>query len=296
MAVLPRKIRQLTPTTTIGENDAIPVSQMTDDGAVTKRINYPDLIRGVIQEVNLARQSLVDEFRARDDVLEDQQAVLLDLIHKNQQQDEALSTVVAMLENVVNDELGKTPYDLWLESGNTGSLSDYLSTLVGPPGPMGPQGVKGEPGPQGIPGQPGGPGPDGIQGIPGVKGETGAKGDQGIQGRDGPQGPVGERGPQGLQGIQGLPGDNKWALLGTLNATQTASVQIAAGPRTISIPFAGVRVGDVLLPTVDDIPAGYAVLNASCTVAGRVSLNVFAPLLLIGSGYNFPVKILRFTP
>lgn len=35
---------------------------------------------------------------------------------------------------------GKSAYDLWLEEGNTGTVSDFLDSLVGPPGPAGPPG------------------------------------------------------------------------------------------------------------------------------------------------------------
>jgi hypothetical protein len=38
---------------------------------------------------------------------------------------------------------GLSAYDIWLGQGNTGSVSDFLSSLIGPPGATGPQGEAG---------------------------------------------------------------------------------------------------------------------------------------------------------
>ena len=51
---------------------------------------------------------------------------------------------------------GKSSYDIWIEDGNTGSISDYIDSIkgqqgdVGPDGPQGIQGVTGNTGDQGI--------------------------------------------------------------------------------------------------------------------------------------------------
>ena len=62
---------------------------------------------------------------------------------------------------------GKSAYEIWLESGNSGTREDFLKSLTGPVGPKGEQGI------QGI---------QGIQGPQGIQGEIGPIGPQGIQG------------------------------------------------------------------------------------------------------------------
>ena len=51
---------------------------------------------------------------------------------------------------------GKSAYQIWLESGNSGTEEEYLASLKGEPGEEGKQG------PQGEPGQDGAKGDDGI--------------------------------------------------------------------------------------------------------------------------------------
>ena len=114
--------------------------------------------------------------------------------------------------------------------GFTGSLPEWLDSLVGPQGPKGEQGEQGERGPQGEQGPRGERGPQGIQGEQGPKGEKGSKGDTGksaymlakeyddfkgtmlewldsLVGPQGPRGPQGERGPIGPQGERGFQGE-----------------------------------------------------------------------------------------
>lgn len=128
---------------------------------------------------------------------------------------------------------GASAYDIWKAQGNSGTISDYLASLVGAQGPrglqgnLGPQGPKGDPGDQGIQGL---TGPQGDQGIQGVKGDTGNQGPQGIQGPQGlrglqgdpgpqgAQGPAGAAGAQGPQGPQGIPGTNQFKGLWVPNA------------------------------------------------------------------------------
>lgn len=101
---------------------------------------------------------------------------------------------------------GASAYDIWKAQGNSGTVSDYLASLVGAQGPrglqgnLGPQGAKGEPGDQGIQGL---TGPQGDQGIQGVKGDTGNQGPQGTQGPQGLRGLQGDPGPQGPPGASG---------------------------------------------------------------------------------------------
>ena len=148
---------------------------------------------------------------------------------------------------------GRSAYQVWLDAGNKGTETDFITSLKGSQGPQGergpqgPQGKQGEPGvagpkgdkgdqgPQGIQGDSayqiwlntgktgtqeqfitslqgpkgdtGEQGPQGIQGPAGKDGATGDKGDTGPQGEQGPKGAQGEAGPQGPQGIQGPKGD-----------------------------------------------------------------------------------------
>lgn len=104
-------------------------------------------------------------------------------------------------EQGVKGETGATAYDLWLSQGNTGTLQQFLTSLIGPKGDQGSQGLTG---------------PIGPTGLTGAKGDTGATG---------PQGQTGPMGPQGPAGI--LPSYNYW---GTLNP----SSHILYGGRTAS--------------------------------------------------------------
>ena len=128
-------------------------------------------------------------------------------------------------------QTGASAYQVWIAAGHTGTVDDYLASLIGAQGPTGAtgaQGPKGDTGPQGsqgIKGDTGSQGPQGIQGETGLTGPTGAKGDQGIQGVKGDTGATGATGStgakgdkgdigltgatgdQGIQGIQGIKGD-----------------------------------------------------------------------------------------
>ena len=50
---------------------------------------------------------------------------------------------------------GSSAYDLWIADGNTGTVHDFLVSLIGPQGPQGPKGDQGDIGPQGPQGDPG---------------------------------------------------------------------------------------------------------------------------------------------
>ena len=81
---------------------------------------------------------------------------------------------------------GLSAYELWLEAGNTGTLQDFLESIIGPEGPQGPIGPEGPQGPSG----------------------TGEPGDRGPQGEEGPMGPTGPAGERGEQGPPGAPNPN----------------------------------------------------------------------------------------
>ena len=74
---------------------------------------------------------------------------------------------------------GKSAYQVWLDKGNTGTESDFITSLKGPRGEKGQKGDAGTPGAKGDRGLPGERGPQGNVGA------TGAKGDPGEKGRDG---------------------------------------------------------------------------------------------------------------
>lgn len=77
----------------------------------------------------------------------------------------------ANLRGLRGDEgkVGKNNYELWLDSGNRGTLQDYFLSLIG------------ERGEQGLAGKDG----QSIRGPEGPKGDKGEKGDKGDKGKDG---------------------------------------------------------------------------------------------------------------
>jgi len=139
---------------------------------------------------------------------------------------------------------GASAYDIWISEGNTGTIQDFLDSLVGSAGS---QGSTGPAGANGANGAQGAPGADGtsitIQGTQPTVGDLPAsgslgdlwiidqtgggatagdgyvwtaegtwlnigplRGPQGIQGVAGTNGAAGAQGPQGIQGTQGLQG------------------------------------------------------------------------------------------
>lgn len=112
---------------------------------------------------------------------------------------------------------GLSAYDLAVTNGFTGSLQDWLNSLVGPEGP---QGVPGQG--QGVPGPAGADGlsayelavgngfngtlQDWLASLQGPTGATGPAGPQGPQGPAGATGPAGPAGPAGATGATGPQG------------------------------------------------------------------------------------------
>ena len=130
---------------------------------------------------------------------------------------------------------GKSAYDIWIDNGNTGTIDDFLDSLIGPIGPVGPRGLRGERGERGE------QGPQGIQGIQGIQGEQGEQGEKGdpftyddfteeqLAGLVGPQGPQGEQGPKGDQGNTGSSVEYPYELVNNLttnDATKGLSAQM----------------------------------------------------------------------
>ena len=136
---------------------------------------------------------------------------------------------------------GLSAYQLWLNAGNTGTQSQFLSSLqgnqgvtgatgsqgpIGLTGAQGIQGLTGNTGAQGIAGINGTNGSNGLTGATGPAGLQGAQGVQGLTGNTGAQGPIGLTGPAGPQGIQGLTGNTGPAgINGTNGATGAQGMQ-----------------------------------------------------------------------
>ena len=178
---------------------------------------------------------------------------------------------------------------------------------TGPPGEVGPKGdtgVKGDAGPQG----PSGPkGDTGAQGTAGAKGEAGAAGSQGPagpqgtvgpqgpagpQGVAGPQGSAGPQGPSGAAGAQGPAGPSALVSLGTLTLTETATVALSLGIRTIPLTVPGLLATDavVILPA-GSAPSGYLLGAPTVRAAGALDLPVYGPALAIGASRSFQLRV-----
>ncbi|WP_432027447.1 hypothetical protein [Streptomyces sp. 1222.5] len=123
---------------------------------------------------------------------------------------------------------GKSAYEVAVDNGFTGSVTQWLASLVGPrgaTGASGPAGATGATGPAGATGATGAQGPKGdtgAQGAAGPTGATGATGPKGDQGDPGPQGPTGATGAQGPKGDTGAQGP-----AGAGASIKTASVRVA---------------------------------------------------------------------
>lgn len=299
MAITPRRIRQLPAAGPAKDSDVFPVSQMGDNGvATTRAMQRAQFQQDIIEVINAARQEFVNtanaehaEMRGRLDVLEDGLAA-------NTLSDEQLQAALVMVQQMIETgSSGTTPYDLWLEAGNTGSMADYLNSLRGPAGSTGSTGPQG---PRGEKGDVGAAGPSGPQGPTGATGSTGAKGDtgeRGLTGDVGPQGATGATGNTGAKGDQGVQGISGATLLGTITVAENAVLAITAGTRRVSVttPTAwGVATGQSLILVPISVPSGlYATHDVVVTGNNTISVGVSAPLLAIGASYSIQCRLFR---
>lgn len=105
----------------------------------------------------------------------------------------------------------------------------------------------------------------------------------------------GDMGPPGpastVPGPQGQPGAT---VAGNITVTQTATVSISAGIRSLSFALQGVKVGDALsiVPT-GPLPTGYAIHNIVATADNTVQVTLTAPLLAIGASYSIPCRVYK---
>lgn len=320
MVMSPRRIRQLPPAAPAKDTDVFPVSQMDENGSATTRaMTRAQFQQDIIDVIAAARQQFVDASNAEHARLHEQLDAIEARVAQNETSDQQLQAALVMVEQMVNGESGKTPYDLWLEAGNSGSLQDYLNSMIGPRGPAGPKGDKGDTGERG---------PAGEQGIPGQQGPTGAKGDrgeagpQGLRGDIGPQGatglrgetgangPKGDVGAQGPQGIQGVKGDTGATgtvgakgdtgvpgavVLGEVDVVDTAVVALSLGVRfrDITVPASwGMRTTDTLFITAATaLPAGYAVDNAIPLTTTSIRVYFVGPALALLASNTLRVRV-----
>jgi len=82
--------------------------------------------------------------------------------------------------------------------------------------------------------------------------------------------------------------------LPTVNVTETAVVAIALGWRNVTVTCAGVLAGDRIQINPTSAPTGYAIGQAVATANNTLQVQVYAPLLAIGSSYTIQCKILAF--
>lgn len=295
------RIRQLPPAREARDSDVLPISQENESGRFeTRGITWAEFQRRLIQAVAIARQELVDNQLATDERQDETSQRVARAAEATQQ-------MLVMVQQMIDGgESGKTPYDLWLEAGNTGSMDDFLATLKGPTGPQGPQGPQGAPGEAGTQGAQGPVGPQGQAGPQGAQGERGPQGETGATGAIGPRGPQGETGvagptgltggvgPQGATGPAGPAGTPGATQVGTATIAQNALIAITAGVRRVDVPVAGTVVGANYLAFPTSVPpAGYGIMDVICTTAGTLSISLIAPALALGASYSIPVRIVR---
>jgi peptidoglycan/xylan/chitin deacetylase (PgdA/CDA1 family) len=92
---------------------------------------------------------------------------------------------------------GMSAYEVAVEEGFTGTVTEWLASLIGPAG------EQGAVGPAGGTGAAGPAGPEGPEGPVGPAGEQGPVGSVGPEGPEGPQGETGPQGPQPSLGAAG---------------------------------------------------------------------------------------------
>ena len=80
---------------------------------------------------------------------------------------------------------GLSAYEIWLNQGNTGTIEEFLDSLIGADGQDGAPGANGQDGLDGQDGQDGAPGTNGQDGLDGQDGAPGANGQDGLDGQDG---------------------------------------------------------------------------------------------------------------
>lgn len=89
-------------------------------------------------------------------------------------------------------------------------------------------------------------------------------------------------------------GDPGATPLGTVTITQTATVALSAGIRSLVVAVPGVKPGDnILLFPAGTLPAGYVIHNAVATAANQLTVYFTAPLLAINASFSIPCRVVR---
>lgn len=135
---------------------------------------------------------------------------------------------------------GESAYEIAVDQGFTGTVTQWLTSLIGPAGPTGATGTAGATGATGATGpngDTGATGPAGADGATGPQGETGEQGPAGATGATGPQGPAGPTVRTAIARITDdalvdLPSAPAWAIAATSVGTPLqCSITAVAGDR-----------------------------------------------------------------
>lgn len=92
--------------------------------------------------------------------------------------------------------------------------------------------------------------------------------------------------------LSAITGPSAKVALGTVNLTQTATVALSAGVRSVTLSVSGVLAGDdiLLFPTAA-LPAGYAIHNVVATGANTIVVTFSAPLLALGASFTIACRV-----
>lgn len=311
MSMPPRRIRQLPPALPAKDSDVFPVSQMGEDGkATTRAMQRAQFQSDIIEVINAARQEFVDTANAEHEVLRQRLTDVEAGLEANALNDEQMQAVLVMVQQMVNGESGKTPYDLWLEAGHTGSLQDYLNSLVGP---RGPQGIPGE----SIKGDRGERGETGASGV-GIQGPTGSPGKDGVDGKPGERGPAGSDAaatPLATQMAKALGNAavgtsdraaredhvhpmpaGRLVLVGNVTISKTLLLGLGAGMTREDVTLTGITTADqgkLLFSTITPCQAGCEAINIYAKSANTLTVAYNLPALAVGAVINIPLAIYR---
>ncbi|WP_297868451.1 hypothetical protein [uncultured Flavobacterium sp.] len=139
--------------------------------------------------------------------------------------------------NGTNGLDGLSAYQIWLNSGNTGTEADFIASLQGVQGPAGTNGTNGTDGLSAyqiwINNGNSGTETDFIASLQGAQGPAGATGATGPAGVTGPQGPAGSNGIDGVNGTNGTDGLSAyqiWLNLGNVG-TEADFITSLTGPQ-----------------------------------------------------------------
>lgn len=95
-----------------------------------------------------------------------------------------------------------------------------------------------------------------------------------------------------LSAIIGPPGPSPKVSLGTVTVTQTATLALSAGIRSVTLTVQGVlKDDDILLFPTAALPAGYAIHNVVATAANTIVVTFMAPLLALGASFTIACRV-----